>query len=268
LRLPTSHGKIGAMQWFRCPKQARTPRLISGIALLVLCLGAVCLGLTVASVASAQFVLPGVEAPVALPTTVEVSDNATTATVDGDTESLQALITELCRQGEIELRAYGAADRPIRTRYHDVGMRDLFERMLWQENFLLGTEETADGTGERVSWLQVLGDQNGANAPAGGKIASGGSNDGVRELVLPRTGYTTRSATIRRRTAEAFARRLDEDAEARRRFLATPDTKYSSILGKEAYAVAFLNELVSAVTDRPSKLKLERMVRTLQRAKK
>lgn len=207
------------------------------------------------------------EAPATLPT-ITLDEVNQTASVEGRTESLKALVTELCRVGGIELRAYGAADRPVRSRYRDMELRELFERLLWQENFLMGNAQREDGKGRRLAWLQVLGSDGAAGAQGGGAGgAAAGGGGAVRELVLPRTGYTTRSATIRRRTAEAFGRRLDEDAEARRRFLATPDAKYIDILKKETYSIAFMNELVGMVKDRPAKLKLERMVRSLQRAK-
>jgi hypothetical protein len=36
---------------------------------------------------------------------------------------------------------------------------------------------------------------------------------------------------------------------------------------KETYSIAFLNELTKMVNDRPAKLKIERLNRTLQRAR-
>jgi hypothetical protein len=224
--------------------------------------GAVSLALLLgASPASAQVPPPadalGEFVPVNLPD-ITVDSATGTLSADGRIDSVKAFVEKICAETNIKLLAYGAADRASRVRFKSVPIQEALERLLWSEDYLLGASND-DPT--RLTWLQILGTEGGdlATAPASSASASQG-----QPIVLPRTGYTTRSTTIRKRTAEAFAKRLDDDAEARKRFLATPDKEYADSLSKESYAVAFLMDLSGATKDRAAKMKVDRLRRTLQ----
>lgn len=201
-------------------------------------------------------------APPALLPTIDYDAESGTISADGRIESLRAFVKKLCGQVGIELLGYGAPDRVTRVRYRELPVQEALERLLWKEDYLLGGGEAqpSDGSAPEIVWLQILGTE-GDDSDSAGATAS---TDGGDPIVLPRTGYTTRSTTIRKRTAEAFAKRLDDDEDARRRFLATPDATYTKLLGKESYAVAFLMDLAEATTERSAKMKVERLRRTLQ----
>jgi hypothetical protein len=78
------------------------------------------------------------------------------ATIVGDTPSLRAVIEEICRQGDIQLRTFAAADRRYVGRLEHVPVADALRSMLKSESYLVGVR--ADGSGrERVTWLRVLG---------------------------------------------------------------------------------------------------------------
>lgn len=88
---------------------------------------------------------------------LQVTSDQTT-TVRGTFESLADLIAELCRQGQVELRFYNGVDREIRAAYIELPLRKVLERLLADENYLLGEAGGPPSDDPiRVAWLQVSG---------------------------------------------------------------------------------------------------------------
>jgi hypothetical protein len=89
------------------------------------------------------------------------------ATIVGNSTSLRAVITELCRQAGIDLRTYAAPDRRYVGRLENVALADALRSMLRAESYLVGFRSDKRG-GQQVTWLRVLG---GAEGSAVGAVA-------------------------------------------------------------------------------------------------
>jgi hypothetical protein len=95
------------------------------------------------------------------------------ATVLGETQSLRAVIEEICRQAHIELRTYAAPDRRYIGKLENVPLTEALRSILRSESYLLGFRAGANG-GEpaRVTWMRVLGGQPGDTPGAMKSVAA------------------------------------------------------------------------------------------------
>ncbi len=173
-------------------------------------------------------------------------------TVDGDGESLRAVVEELCSQAGIELRGYLAGDRPVRARYHDLGLRRALERLLRRENFTMGVRRRQGGPSQ-VAWLRVTGSRGGM-APAPATTAAGAAT-----VTLPHTAMSAERESVRLAAARNFARKLDRDEKFRQRFLAAPSYQLVQQMRQYEYADAFLVELQAQLTERDLRWKVAGM---------
>lgn len=96
---------------------------------------------------------------------IEIKDGQL-VTMSGQAASLARLVSELCAKSGTTLRGYEAADRPITVSYQDVPLREVLQRMLRDETYMLGVRSSAGAANIAVSWLHVTGSKNGG-APAG-----------------------------------------------------------------------------------------------------
>lgn len=90
--------------------------------------------------------------------TVVKVDSTQRATVVGSFDSLGQLLKDLALKADFELRDFATADRSVRAAYRDQPLRVVLERLLRDENYILGIEggETDDAP-VRISWLRVSG---------------------------------------------------------------------------------------------------------------
>lgn len=90
-------------------------------------------------------------------------------TMSGQATSLAQLVSDLCASTGTTLRGYEAGDRAITVSYQDVPLRDVLQRMLRDETYMIGVHAgsgSEDGTADvEVSWVHVTGSKSGT-APA------------------------------------------------------------------------------------------------------
>ena len=90
-------------------------------------------------------------------------------TMSGQAASLAQLVGDLCARTGTTLRGYEAGDRPIMVSYQDVPLRDVLQRMLRDETYMIGVRAGSNRKGGSsdidVSWVHVTGSKSGT-APA------------------------------------------------------------------------------------------------------
>jgi hypothetical protein len=99
---------------------------------------------------------------------IEIKDGQL-VTMSGQAASLAQLVGDLCAKTGTTLRGYEAGDRPIMVSYQDVPLRDVLQRMLRDETYMIGVragESSRNGSSDlEVSWVHVTGSKSGT-APA------------------------------------------------------------------------------------------------------
>src|SRR5262249_37748918 len=81
-------------------------------------------------------------------------------TLSGSSSSLRDVVQQLCTASGVDLREYGAADRPFSGTYERVPLSELLPRLLRSESYAAGLRSTDDGRNgaHRVAWVRVIGD--------------------------------------------------------------------------------------------------------------
>lgn len=86
-------------------------------------------------------------------------------TMNGQAASLAQLVGDLCARTGTTLRGYEAGDRPIMVSYQDVPLRDVLQRMLRDETYMIGVRDGGSGKdgapNMEVSWVHVTGSKSG-----------------------------------------------------------------------------------------------------------
>lgn len=83
-------------------------------------------------------------------------------TMSGQATSLAQLVSDLCAQTGTALRGYEAGDRPITVSYQDVPLRDVLQRMLRDETYMIGVRAGSGSENDvEVSWVHVTGSKSG-----------------------------------------------------------------------------------------------------------
>lgn len=140
---------------------------------------------------------------------VEVGPDQTT-TIVGSFDSLEALLIDLCAKGNAKLRSYDAVDRAVTVHHENQPLREVVERLLAQENYLLGVRGNGSQAGSiQLAWVHVTGSKGIAAVP--GEIAVS-PNPGV-------TGVERASPTDGQRAQAAIADRLLADDAQVAKFL-------------------------------------------------
>ena len=97
-------------------------------------------------------------------------DAAQRVTLDTKATSLSTLVRELCTKAGVKLRGFEAPDRPVTATYDAVPLRDVLQRLLRDETYMIGVRAGAARSGIEVSWLHVVASKvavaNAAPAPA------------------------------------------------------------------------------------------------------
>ena len=176
-----------------------------------LCLGAALFGLLPAIAGGANVAV----------FTVEVGPEQRVS-VQGRSASLRLVIEDICYRAGVEMVFYDAADRPFGGTYHDLPLRELLDRLLHQESYMVETVHVASTQADMVSSLRVLGDP----AVAAARRAKGGGAARRRFQVPPALldtafGKTTASSTERDTALATMAGRISGDPAQLQGFLAT-----------------------------------------------
>jgi len=93
--------------------------------------------------------------------TVDVTP-AQTVTVVGVFPSLKSVMEEVCRRGGVELRGFEAGDRPVTISYDQVPLATAIEGLLREESYLVGVTPSEAGKPPRITWIRVVGSNDGA----------------------------------------------------------------------------------------------------------
>ena len=195
------------------------------------------------------------EAPKATPISgVEVRSRRS-VTVVGQFESLQAVVEELCEKSGVALRTYTATDRAITANYVDLPLRDVFERLLSRESFVLGVVKRGGDERTRLTWIRVV--------ESSRKVASAPRRAATKPVVLPRVGFTSPDSNIRRRVTVAWTRRLQNDVAYRMQFLKTGDRALINQLARGRHSEEFLQQAAARVGDAAVRAKLTALRRSL-----
>ncbi|MFT5041490.1 MAG: hypothetical protein ACI8TX_002464 [Hyphomicrobiaceae bacterium] len=170
-----------------------------------------------------------------MPATVQVEDGQL-ATVDGRFESLAETIAELCELAGVELRSYDATDRAVIGNAKDQPLARVLERLLSEENYLLGVRpRPRDTEATDIAWLRVTGSK-GANA----KTPWAGLNKTKAEdAASPPVPEELNSAAV----MQAVAGELLADEARIGLFLATEPDAVATSLKQYPQAVAVLTNL-------------------------
>ena len=83
-------------------------------------------------------------------------DEGQRVTLDTKATSLAALVRELCTKAGVKLRAFEAPDRPVTATYDGVPLRDVLQRLLRDETYMIGVRAGADMRDIDVAWLHVI----------------------------------------------------------------------------------------------------------------
>lgn len=146
-------------------------------------------------------------------------------TMSGQSPSLARLLGDLCAKTGVTLRGYEAGDRPIMVSYEDVPLREVLQRMLRDETYMIGVRagtNAKDGTSDvEVSWVHVTGSKSGAppsgvvaippplpNAPTPAKVPSSMTGFGVSPGVITQA-LGSQNADERRAATREIAERLE-----------------------------------------------------------
>ena len=79
-------------------------------------------------------------------------------TLSGSSPSLRDVVQQLCAASGVELRQYGAEDRPFAGTYEGVPLSELLPRLLRSESYAAGLRSTDGGkNGARIAWVRVIG---------------------------------------------------------------------------------------------------------------
>lgn len=84
-------------------------------------------------------------------------------TVSGQSGSLATLIAEICQQAGVRLRGYEAGDRPITVAYERAPLREVLQRMLRDETYMIGVRTSTGSPDIEVAWVHVTGSKGGAS---------------------------------------------------------------------------------------------------------
>lgn len=207
------------------------------------------------------------------------------ASVVGKSESLRAVVQEVCAGSGIRLLAYDAPDRPVRASYSEATVSKLLGRLLKRESFMLGVTGDADSS-DRVTWLRVIG-QPGPDGkvstfplepavlpavevvqpPPPEQPAPAPKEEEPKKQVLFSPGVMRELAMVRAGSreviAEQFGERLRTDADARSRFLDISPTELAEELADNPFARDVLKQFeknfpdTAALQDHLSKISNE-----------
>ena len=76
-------------------------------------------------------------------------------TLDTRATSLGTLVRALCTKAGVQLRGFEAPDRPIAATYDNVPLRDVLQRLLRDETYMIGVRAGADPQEVEVAWIHV-----------------------------------------------------------------------------------------------------------------
>jgi hypothetical protein len=207
---------------------------------------------------------------------IEVKDGQL-VTMSGQAASLARLVGELCARTGTALRGYEADDRPITVSYRDVPLREVLQRMLRDETYMIGVRAGAKPSELDVSWLHVTGSKTGTGpavavalppplAPAPGtqaaKVPSSMTGFSVPPNVITQA-LGSQDAAERREATRKIAEHLEANPGEMDTFLSNEMGATADELAAFPFANEILRTLSIRQTDPVVRAKIDTIVKSV-----
>ena len=200
-------------------------------------------------------------------------------TMNGQSPSLARLLTDLCTRSGIALRGYEAGDRPIMVSYHDVPLREVLQRMLRDETYMIGVRTGARPADLEVSWVHVTGSKNGTSPvgpiavppplpvtpPPGhspAKVPGSMASFGVAPNVITQA-LGSENAAERREATRQLAEHLEANPTEMDSFLSTEMGPTADELAEYPFANEALRTLAIRQKDPVARAKIDAIVKAV-----
>lgn len=82
-------------------------------------------------------------------------DDKQLVTMSTQTASLSAVVRQLCAKANVTMRGFEAPDRPVAAAYEGVPLRDVLQRLLRDETYMIGVRAGREKSDVEVAWLHV-----------------------------------------------------------------------------------------------------------------
>ncbi len=202
-----------------------------------------------------------------------VVDEGQIATVSGRSESLQAVIEDLCASAGVHLLSFDAEDRPIVAGYEKIALHELLPRLLKEESYFVGLRAGPQGE-TRVATLRVIG-QNRSGAPLTPPTDLRAALDSMAEQrpapafqippALLRSSFNSENTATRERAAKYVRERLLGNVGQSQRFISMDSETLGRVLRPYKYAGDILTQVRDLHDDAAVKIKLNDIIRAMER---
>jgi len=204
---------------------------------------------------------------------IEIDDKQL-VTMSTQTASLASVIRQLCTKAGVTLRGFEAADRPVAAAYEGVPLRDVLQRLLRDETYMIGVRAGSERSDLEVAWLHVTASKIvgrtsapvpvAAEAPPPPSPATGAfSIPGVApEVVLD--ALSSDDETKRRAATSALADHVETNPGALDEFLGRDAAEAINGLAPYTYADEALNALALRQKNPVNRAKLDALVKSLR----
>jgi hypothetical protein len=204
---------------------------------------------------------------------IEVDDKQL-VTMSTQTASLATVVRQLCEKAGVTMRGYEAPDRPVAAAYEGVPLRDVLQRLLRDETYMIGVRAGDEPSDIEVAWLHVtasklLGhtsapvpmaaDGQPVPSPAAGALSVAGL---APEVVL--NALTSSDDAKRRAATIALADHVDSNPGALDGFLAKDTAEAISGLLPYDYADEALHALALRQKNSVNRATLDAIVKSLR----
>jgi hypothetical protein len=205
---------------------------------------------------------------------IEIDDKQL-VTMSTQTASLASIVRQLCTKAGVTLRGFEAADRPVAAVYEGVPLRDVLQRLLRDETYMIGVRAGRENSDMEVAWLHVtaskLVGRTSAPVPLAAEAsppppspATGAFNvPGIApEVVLD--ALSSDDETKRRAATSALADHVETNPGALEDFLGKDAAEAINGLAPYTYADEALNALALRQKNSVNRAKLDAIVKSLR----
>jgi hypothetical protein len=216
---------------------------------------------------------------------IEIKDGQL-VTMEGQAPSLARLLADLCTRTGATLRGYEAGDRPITVSYEDVPLREVLQRMLRDETYMIGVHagrSSKNGASDvEVSWVHVTGSKSGTPpsgavaippplpatpTPTTTKVPSSMTGFGVAPGVITQA-LGSQNADERRAATREIAERLEENPGELDMFLDADMGSAADELADFPFATEALRTFAIRQKDPVARAKLDAFAKTVDLRRK
>jgi hypothetical protein len=186
-------------------------------------------------------------------------------TLAGSAPSLRDVVGQLCTGAVVELRLYGAPDRPFAGNFQSVPLTELLPRLLREESYAVGMRAAANAAAPRIAWISVMGisGQIGRKPPSPAPVAvskntaasddepaRAGAELAASELsVLLLPAFAASDDAVRKRQVARIVQQLSERPETKQMLVDADIGIVGRALAHHPTARGVFAEIQSGVTD-------------------